>query len=96
MNGSGEKFKPGDKIAKGVDGRCGDSPTGVARNLDRRLRPDIAAIPPHLATDPDLRYFVPGNPGYPSGDVLLCLAPLTLTNWWSVARRMLHRRRRAR
>jgi hypothetical protein len=71
-----------------------DPVAGVARNLDRRLRPDIAAIPARLGDDPDLRYFRTRNPGYASGDVLLCLAPLSLTNWWSVARRMTLRRRR--
>jgi hypothetical protein len=70
-----------------------DATVGVARNLDRRLRPDIAQIPPHLAADPDLRYFIERNPGYASGDVLLCLAPLDAGNWLAVARRMLRRRR---
>jgi hypothetical protein len=71
-----------------------DPTAGVGRNLDRRLRPGIAAIPTHLAADPDLRYFVASNAGHASGDVLLCLAPLTLANWWSIARRMMRRRRR--
>jgi hypothetical protein len=71
-----------------------DAADGVARNLDRRLRPDIAARPDHLAADPDVRYFTTCNPNYASGDVLLCLAPLSLANWWSAARRMMPRRRR--
>ena len=72
-----------------------DVAAGVARNLDRRLRPDIAQIPPPLAADRDLHYFVECNPGYASGDVLLCLAPLDWRNWAAVARRMLRRRRRS-
>jgi hypothetical protein len=71
-----------------------DPADGVARNVDRRLRPDIAAIPDRLAADPDLRYFATRNAGYASGDVLLCLAPLDLANWWAVARRMVRRRQR--
>jgi hypothetical protein len=71
-----------------------DPAAGVARNLDRRLRPDIAAIPDRLAADPDVLHFVTCNAGYASGDVLLCLAPLSLANWWSAARRMTLRRRR--
>ena len=71
-----------------------DPAAGLARNLDRRLRPGIAAIPERLASDPDLAYFSAANPGYASGDVLLCLAPLSLRNWWAVARGMLRRRRR--
>jgi hypothetical protein len=73
-----------------------DPAAGVARNLDRRLRPDIAEIPDHLAADPDVLHFATCNAGYSSGDVLLCLAPLSLANWWSAARRMMLRRRRAR
>jgi hypothetical protein len=72
-----------------------DPAAGVVRNLDRRLRPDIAALPDRLAADPDVRYFTTRNPGYASGDVLLCLAPLTLANWWSAARRMTRQRRAA-
>ena len=71
-----------------------DPASGVARNLDRRLRPDVAALPDRLAADPDVRYFLARNPGYARGDVLLCLAPLSLANWWSAARRMMLRRRR--
>jgi hypothetical protein len=76
-------------------GELYDPAAGVARNLDRRLRPDIAAIPDRLAADPDVLHFVTCNAGYVSGDVLLCLAPLSLANWWSAARRMALRRRRA-
>jgi hypothetical protein len=71
-----------------------DPAAGVARNLDRRLRPDIAAIPDRIAADPDVLHFVTCNAGYASGDVLLCLAPLSLANWWSAARRITLRRRR--
>jgi hypothetical protein len=71
-----------------------DPAAGVGRDLDRRLRPDIAAIPHHLADDPDVAYFAVRNAGYTSGDVLLCLAPLNLSNWWSAASRIIRRRLR--
>ena len=71
-----------------------DPVAGVARNIDRRLRPDIAEIPQRLATDPDVHYFATRNAGYASGDLLLCLAPLSMVNWSSAARRMVRRRRR--
>jgi hypothetical protein len=71
-----------------------DPDAGVARNLDRRLRPDVAALPDRLAADPDVRYFITRNPGYAGGDVLLCLAPLSVANWWSAARRIMRRRPR--
>jgi hypothetical protein len=73
-----------------------DPAAGVGRNLDRRLRPDIAAIPHRLADDPDVAYFAARNAGYTSGDVMLCLAPLSLSNWWSAAYRILRRRFRRR
>jgi hypothetical protein len=72
-----------------------DPDAGVAGDLGRRLHPDVAAVPDHLAGDPDVRYFTTRNPGYAGGDVLLCLAPLSLANWWSAAHRMIPRRRRA-
>lgn len=71
-----------------------DPAAGVGRNLDRRLRPDIALIPGHLATDPDVAYFATRNSGYASGDVMLCLAPLTAANWWAAAARITRRRLR--
>jgi len=71
-----------------------DPRDGVARNIDRRLRPDIAEIPQRLADDPDVRYFAARNAGYASGDLLLCLAPLSLVNWSSAVYRMVWRRRR--
>ena len=69
--------------------------TGLVRNLDRRLRADIAALPEKLAHDPDAQFFVERNPGYASGDALLCLAPLDARNWWSVARRASRRSSRS-
>jgi hypothetical protein len=83
------------RLGRRLLGEQYDPAAGVARNLDRRLRPAIAAIPDHLASDPDVLHFATCNSGYASGDVLLCLAPLSLTNWWSAARRMMLRRRRA-
>jgi hypothetical protein len=71
-----------------------DPRTGVAHNLDRRLRPSISSIPDHVAAHPDVHYFATCNAGYASGDVLLCLAPLSLSNWWSIARRVKLRPRR--
>jgi hypothetical protein len=42
--------------------------------------PDIALIPGHLATEPDVAYFAKRDAGYASGDVMLCPAPLTAAN----------------
>jgi hypothetical protein len=84
-----------EQIGTQLDGDRFDPRTGVSRTIDRRLRPDIAEVPAHLAGDPDVRYFIAHNPGYPSGDVILCLVPLSLPNWTAAARRIAGRRRRS-
>jgi hypothetical protein len=68
----------------------------VAHNRERRLRPDVAGVPAHLTGDPDVRYFVERNPGYPGGDLLVCLVPLDLANWIAAASRIAVRLRRRR
>jgi hypothetical protein len=84
------------KIGARLLGERFEPETGLVRNLDRRLRADIAAIPEKLANDADAQFFVARNPGYASGDAVLCLAPLDARNWWSVARRASRRSSRSR
>jgi hypothetical protein len=88
-----------ERVGKRLNGDRFDPRTGLAHNRDRRLRPDIAGVPAHLAGDPDVRYFVEHNPGYPSGDLLVCLVPLNFANWTAaasrIAKRLRRRRRRA-
>jgi hypothetical protein len=87
-----------ERVGKRLNGDRFDPGTGVAHNRDRRLRPDVAEVPAHLADDPDVRHFVEHNPGYPDGDLLVCLVPLNLANWTAAASRIagrLRRRRRA-
>ena len=85
-----------ERVGKRLNGDRFDPRTGVAHNRDRRLRPDIAGVPAHLAGDPDVRYFVAHNPGYPDGDLLVCLVPLDLGNWTAAASRIAGRLRRRR
>ena len=85
-----------ERVGKRLNGDRFDPRTGVAHNRDRRLRPDIAGVPAHLAGDPDIRYFVEHNPGYPHGDLLVCLVPLNLANWIAAASRIAGRLRRRR
>lgn len=49
--------------------------------------PDDAA----LQADPDLAFYATRNPGHGGGDVLVCLAPLTVRNWVSIATRAMAR-----
>lgn len=48
-------------------------------------------IPDRLRDDPDVQFFVDRNPNYPRGAKLMCLAPLTLTNWASIGHKALSR-----
>jgi hypothetical protein len=66
----------------------------VIRSGQKRLRASAAPIP--LAGDggADLEFFAHVNPGHAEGDMLVCLCPLTLRNWLSVAAKALLRRRR--
>jgi hypothetical protein len=55
--------------------------TGVVRGLgQKRLLPSTA--PPDLPAlvDPDARFFESANPGHRDGDMLVCLAPLSMRN----------------
>ncbi len=52
----------------------------VRRSGQKRLRSTTAPIEEKLLSDPDVRYFESVNPGHRDGDMLVCLAPLTLRN----------------
>jgi hypothetical protein len=44
-------------------------------------------------SDPALAFFARMNPGHAEGDMLVCLCPLDLANWLSVAARAMQRSR---
>lgn len=65
---------------------------GVAvRSGRKRLRAETAPIEPALLERPELAFYVRSNPGHAEGDMLVCLCPLTIANWWSAAVRALVR-----
>ena len=66
----------------------------VARSGQKRLRYTAAPLVLGAGSDPALEFFARVNPGHPDGDMLVCLCPLTLTNWLSLARKALQRLRR--
>ncbi|HEV7716563.1 MAG TPA: hypothetical protein VGO53_13280 [Steroidobacteraceae bacterium] len=66
----------------------------VARSGQKRLRSTAAPLVLGPGTDPELEFFARANPGHPDGDMLVCLCPLTLSNWLSLARKALQRLRR--
>jgi len=68
---------------------------GVAvRSGQKRLRETTAPLELRADADPALLFFARMNPGHAEGDMLVCLCPLTLFNWLSVARKALERRTR--
>jgi hypothetical protein len=69
----------------------------VARSPHKRLKEWVAPIPDQLRGDPDVAFFAQRNPGHREGDMLVCLAPLSLANWGRiVARALLPRARPSR
>ena len=66
----------------------------VARSGKKRLRPDAAPLNRNVPLTPELKFFCTVNPGHAEGDMLVCLCPLTLSNWFSIGVRALQRMRK--
>jgi hypothetical protein len=66
----------------------------VVRSGRKRMRETAAPLELTPDSDPNLRFFASANPGHAEGDMLICLCPLTLANWLTLARRALMRRQR--
>jgi hypothetical protein len=66
----------------------------VARSGHKRMRETAAPLVLARDSDPHLAFFAHVNPGHAEGDMLVCLCPLDLPNWLSLARNFLRRRRR--
>ena len=67
----------------------------VVRSGRKRLRPDTAPLGQALAAIPEVEFYARANPCHAEGDMLVCLCPLTVANWWSVAMRALRRSRKS-
>ena len=84
-----------DQLAKEMYGPAWRPARGLAvRSGQKRLRESAAPLVLRPDAGPDLEFFARMNPGHAEGDMLVCLCPLTLSNWLSVARRALQRRAR--
>ena len=66
----------------------------VVRSGRKRMRETAAPLELTADSDPNLRFFATANPGHAEGDMLICLCPLTLANWVTLARRAFVRWRR--
>jgi len=72
----------------------------VRRSGTKRLRGTTAPVDASTFADPHVRFFESRNPGHAEGDMLVCLAPLTLSNILgalteAIVRRALRPRRQA-
>jgi len=86
-----------DQLATHLHGPAWRPARGIAvRSGQKRLRASAAPLALSADSNPDIRFFAAANPGHAEGDMLVCLCPLTLGNWLTVARRALARRERAR
>jgi hypothetical protein len=66
----------------------------VVRSGQKRMRETAAPLIMRPDAGPDLQFFARMNPGHAEGDMLVCLCPLTVSNWLTVARKAWQRRSR--
>ena len=67
-----------------------DSSTGVVRfNAPQKLREGLNQVPSNRESDPHVGFFLAANPGWPSGDELVCLTELKPENLTPAGRRMM-------
>ncbi len=85
-----------DVLARQRYGAAWDSSRGVvARSGHKRLRPTTAPIDNRVLADPDVQFFDRANPGHREGDMLVCIAPISVRNVVGAAVRGLRHRRPA-
>jgi hypothetical protein len=63
----------------------------VARSDQKRMKRDNARLHLNIPVTPELKFFSQVNPAHAEGDMLVCLCPLTVSNWISVGVRALQR-----
>jgi hypothetical protein len=68
----------------------------VQRSPHKRLLASTAPLDAQSLRHPDIAFFARANPGHAEGDMLLCLCPLTVANWWGIASRAVGRMARPR
>jgi hypothetical protein len=83
-----------DSLASRVYGTDWQPERGIVNRSSRmRMRETAAPLILTRDSDPDLAYFASANPGHAEGDRLVCLCPLGLPNWLSLAGNVLRRLR---
>jgi hypothetical protein len=86
-----------DAIATDLYGPAWRPATGiVVRSGQKRMRETAAPLILAHDSDPALEFFARANPGHGEGDMLVCLCPLSLSNWFTLAAKAFQRWRRIR
>jgi hypothetical protein len=84
-----------DQLARRIYGTAWAPDAGIVRRSGlKRLLETSAPLVLARDSDPHLWFFSRANPGHAEGDMLLCLCPLTLGNWLSLAYKALKRLQR--
>jgi hypothetical protein len=83
------------QLAARIHGPAWRPARGIAvRSGQKRLRETTAPLILARDSDPNLEYFSRVNPGHADGDMLICLCPLTFSNWVTLVHRAVLRLRR--
>ena len=83
-----------DQLASAAYGPAWVPARGIVARGHIRLRASAAPLVVDRETAPEVGFFARRNPGHAEGDMLVCLCPLSLRNWLSLAGKALSRRRR--
>jgi len=81
-----------DQLAAAAYGPAWRPERGIVVRGNKRLRANAAPLPDVAHGGAQVAFFARANPGHAEGDMLVCLCPLTLRNWASLATRALLRR----
>jgi len=86
-----------DAFARQLYGDAWDPARGIIHSAgNKRLKDFVSPLDEEKLRNPDIRYFAERNPGHHQGDMMVCMAHLTLENWASVLKRTAGRMLRTR
>ncbi|HRE46470.1 MAG TPA: hypothetical protein PLD47_01990 [Aggregatilineales bacterium] len=86
-----------DFLARQRYGEAWDAERGIVEGTgDRKLRDFVLPVSTKELKLPTLRFFLERNPGFQKGDLLVCIAPLSISNMLSVVTNTIRRTRKKR
>jgi hypothetical protein len=76
-------------LARSQYNACYDASSNIVRfPVPQRLRESLSMVPDGRRLDPHIAFFLEKNPGYESGDELVCITEITEANLTQAGRRM--------